>query len=138
MATRNSKDVYWVRPDVLGNQVSLYVESYDLHASKHAFDEVPATEEHIYQTVVAPDHAHRSLLPYMEGESCIFQKFFDKEQQIFLVPVLYEGVSVPNEYEQGGKSGKVLTGYFPRNGRLGGSVGEIFWSKIKEIGGHKK
>ena len=138
MATRKSKDVYWVRPDVLGNQVSLYVETYDFHASKHAFDEVPATEEHIYQTIVDPDHARRSLDSTIGNESCIFQKFFGEEQQIFLVPVLYEGISVPDEYEQGGNLGKVLTGYFPRNGRLGGSVGEIFWSKPKEIGRQKK
>jgi hypothetical protein len=138
MATRKSKDVYWVRQDVLGNQVSLYVETFDFHVTpRHGDDLTPATEEHIYQTIIDPDHARRTLDPAMAGEACIFQKFFDAEQQNFLVPVLYDEIAVLNDYEQGGKQGKVLTGYFPYLGRLSGSIGEIFWSK-DGIGGQKK
>jgi hypothetical protein len=131
----NSKDIYWIRPDVFTNQVSLPVWVWERHASKHAFDKYPATEEHIYQAIVDPDHAHRSLDPEIGNETCIFEKFFEVEQQPFFVPVLYEGVVAPEEYEQGGKNGRVLTGYFPGQQNISRTIGEIFWSKSKPSGG---
>jgi hypothetical protein len=126
-----SKDIYWVRPDVFTNQVSLPVWVWEQHASKHAFDKYPATEEHIFQAIVNPDHAHRNLDPAVENESCIFEKYFEVEQQSFFVPVLYEGVVAPQDYEKGGKSGRVLTGYFPGKQNFSKTIGEIFWSKPK-------
>ena len=84
-----------------------------------------------YQTIIDPDHAHRSLDPSILGEGCIFEKFFESEQQRFLVPVLYEGVAEPEDYERGGKKGRVLTGYFPGRQNNSSTVGEIFWSKPK-------
>jgi hypothetical protein len=132
-----NKDVYWVRQDVLNNRVSFYVETWETHAEKHRWDKTPASQEHVYQAIIDPDHAHRSLDPVIGNESCIFEKFFEIEQQRFFVPVLYEGVLIPGDYDQGGKTGKVLTGYFP--GRLNNSstIGEIFWSnpKFDETGG---
>lgn len=124
-----NKDVYWVRKDVINNHVSFYVETWELHAEKHAWDATPATGEHFYQTVTDPDHLHRSLDPIIGPESCIFAKFFELEQQIFYVPVLYEGVVEPNEYEKGGKKGHVKTGYFQSGIRRSKMIGDIFWSK---------
>jgi hypothetical protein len=132
-----SKDVFWVRPDVLNNQVAFYVPTWEKHASKHAYDKTPATQEHFYQTVVDPDHAHRSLDPIIGNESCIFEKFFESEQQRFFVPVLYEGVVAPGDYDQGGKKGKVLTGYFPGPQNNSRTIGEIFWSKPKADDGEE-
>lgn len=126
---KNKKDIYWVRNDVFKNSVSLPMWVWDQHASKHAFDKYPASEEHIYQTIVDPDHAHRSLDPFVLGDGCIFEKFFEAEQQRFLVPVIYEGVAVPEDYEQGGKKGRVLSGYFPGKQNNSRTVGPIFWSK---------
>ena len=123
----NKNDVRWVRTDVFKNSVSLPVFVWE-HVDKHAFDKIPATEEHIYQTIVAPDHAHRSLDPFVLDEGCVFEKFFEPEQQRFLVPVLYDGIIVPEEYEKGGKKGRVLTGYFPGKQNNSRTVGEIFWS----------
>jgi hypothetical protein len=108
--------------------VSFYVETWDLHAEKHAWDKTPATQEHIYQTIIDPDHAHRSLDDVIGHESCVFEKFFNPEQQIFYVPVLYEGVTAPGDYDQGGKQGKVLTGYFQSGLYPSSTIGEIFWS----------
>jgi hypothetical protein len=105
-----------------------------MHASKHAFDKYPATDEHIYQAIVDPDHAHRSLDPVIADESCIFEKFFEAEKQRFFVPVLYEGVVVPGDYDQGGKKGRVLTGYFPGRPNNSSTIGEIFWSKPESDG----
>ena len=105
---------------------------WDQHASKHAFDKIPATEEHIYQTIVNPDHAHRSLDPFVLGEGCVFEKFFEVEQERFLVPVIYEGVVEPEDYEQGGKKGRVLSGYFPGKQNNSRTIGPIFWSKPKD------
>jgi len=127
----SKKDIYWVRNDVFDNSVSLPMWRWDQHASKHAFDEFPATEDHIYQTIIDPDHAHRSLDPVVLGEGCVFEKFFEAEQQRFLVPVIYDGIIVPEEYELGGKKGRVLTGYFPGRQNNSKTVGPIFWSKIK-------
>jgi hypothetical protein len=124
---KKNKDVYWIRQDVFTNRVSLPVWVWEQHASKHALDKYPATEEHIYQAVVNPDYAHRSLDPDIGGETCIFEKFFEAEP--FFVPVLYEGVVVPGDYEQGGKSGRVLTGYFPGRLNIPRTIGEVFWSK---------
>jgi hypothetical protein len=124
-----SKDIYWVRKDVFNNLVSLPVWVWEQHAEKHAYDKYPASEEHIYQTIVNPDHAHRSLDPYVLGEGCIFEKFFEPEQQRFFVPVLYEEVVVAEDYEQGGKKGRVLTGYFPDKQSNSRTIGDIFWSK---------
>jgi hypothetical protein len=97
---------------------------------KHSFDKFPATEEHVYQTIIDPDHAHRSLDPCVLGEGCVFEKFFEPEQQRFFVPVLYDGIVVPEDYEQGGKKGRVLTGYFPGKQNNSKSIGPIFWSKV--------
>jgi hypothetical protein len=127
VASKN--DVYWVRADVFQNSVSLPVWVWEQHAGKHAYNKYPATEEHIYQTIVDPDYAHRSLDPFVMGEGCVFEKFFGYEQQRFLVPVLYEGVVVPGDYEKGGRKGRVLTGYFPGKLNNSSTVGEIFWSK---------
>ncbi len=124
----NNSDIYWIRLDVFKNDVTLPVWVWDRHASKHSHDKYPATEEHIYQTIVNPDHAHRSLDPAVMGDGCVFEKFFEVEQQRFLVPVLYEGVIVPGDYEKGGKKGRVLTGYFPGKQNNSSTVGEIFWS----------
>jgi hypothetical protein len=129
----NKNDIRWVRPDVFKNSVSLPVFVWE-HVEKHAFDKFPANEEHIYQTIINPDHAHRSLDPFVMGEGCIFEKFFEPEQQRFLVPVIYEGVIVPEEYELGGKKGRVLTGYFPGKSKNSSSVGEIFWSNPALLG----
>jgi len=126
-----SKDIFWTRPDVFKNQVSLPIWVWEQHASKHAFDKYPASEEHIYQAIVNPDHAHRSLDPVIGDESCIFEKFFEVEQQPFFVPVLFDGVVDPGDYEQGGKNGRVLTGYFPGRQNISRMIGEIFWSKPK-------
>jgi len=125
----NKNDIRWMRTDVFKNFVSLPVFVWE-HVQKHAFDKFPATEEHIYQTVIDPDHAHRSLDPYVLGEGCVFEKFFESEQQRFLVPVIYEGITVPEEYEEGGKKGRVWTGYFPGKPNDSSSVGPIFWSKM--------
>ena len=65
----------------------------------------------------------------MLGEGCVFEKFFVAEQQRFLVPVIYAGVDVQEDYEKGGKKGRVLTGYFPGRQNNSKTVGEIFWSK---------
>lgn len=118
-----------MRQDVFANYVSLPRWVWEQHASKHAFDKVPASEEHIYQAVVNPDHARRSLDPDIGSQACIFEKFFENEQQCFLVPVLYEEVVEPLDYENGGKKGRVLTGYFPARQNVSRTVGEIFWSK---------
>lgn len=130
----SKKDIRWVRSDVLKNQVSLPVFVWE-HASKHAYDKTPATEEHIYQTIVDPDHVRRSLDHITSGESCVFEKFFQQEQQRFFVPVLYDGIVVPEEYESGGKKGRVLTGYFPGRTNNSKTVGAIFWSKQKPVDG---
>ncbi len=124
-----SKDIFWVRSDVLDNSVSFYEETWNQHASKHAFDKIPATPEHFYQAIVDPDHAHRSLDPVIGHESCVFEKFFDVEQKSFFVPVVYDGVVSPGDYDQGGKKGRVSTGYFNSGTKLSGSIGPIFWSK---------
>jgi hypothetical protein len=128
----NKKDIYWVRNDVFSNQVSLPVWVWEQHASKHVYDKFPASEEHIYQTIIDPDHAHRSLDPVVLGEGCVFERYFKTEQQTFIVPVLYEDIAVPEEYEQGGKKGRVLTGYFPGSQNLSKTIGPIFWSKKSE------
>jgi hypothetical protein len=122
-----------VRSDVLNNRVTLYAKTWALHASKHTHDKTPATEEHIYQSIVDPDHAHRSLDPVIGPESCVFEKFFEPEQQRFFVPVIYDGVKEPGDYDQGGKRGRVTTGYFSGSQNISGSIGEIFWSKTKQI-----
>ena len=70
-----------------------------------------------------------SVLGDIGDETCIFEKFFEVEQQPFFVPVLYEGMVVPWDYEQGGKQGRVLTGYFPGKQNIPRTIGEIFWSK---------
>lgn len=124
-----SKDVYWVRKDVFQNYVTLPMWVWDHHASKHELDAVPATEEHIFQAIVDPDHAHRSLDPAVLGEGCVFEKYFPGIQFPFFVPVLYENIQEPNEYETGGKQGRVLTGYFETRQRISSSIGPIFWSK---------
>jgi hypothetical protein len=124
----NKNDIRWMRHDAFKNSVSLPVFVWE-HMQKHGFDKYPATEEHILQTVVDPDHAHRSLDPYVLGEGCVFEKFFVAEQQRFLVPVIYAGVDVQEDYEKGGKKGRVLTGYFPGRQNNSKTVGEIFWSK---------
>jgi len=124
----NKNDIRWMRQDVFKNSVSLPVFVWE-HVQKHALDKFPATEEHIYQTVVDPDHAHRSLDPYVLGEGCVFEKFFESEQQRFFVPVIYSEVIVPEEYEKGGKKGRVLTGYFPGKQNNSKSIGQVFWSK---------
>jgi hypothetical protein len=125
-----SKDILWVRKDVLGNSVSFFENTWLIHASKHTFDEVPVTTEHFYQAIVDPDHARRSLDPVIGHESCIFQKFFEVEQKTFFLPVIYDGVSISGDYDQGGKKGRVSTGYF-QFGKMSGSIGDIFWSNPK-------
>ena len=127
----NKKDIRWVRPDVFTNRVALPVWVWDQHASKHTFDLIPSSEEHIYQTIINPDHAHRSLDPVILGEGCIFEKYFESEKARFIVPVLYEDILVPEEYEKGGKRGRVLTGFFPSKQNNSKSIGPIFWSKEK-------
>jgi hypothetical protein len=124
-------DIFWVREDVLKNWVSFYVGTWEQHASKHTYDKHPATQEHFYQAIIDPDHAHRSLDPVIGNESCVFEKYFEDEKQRFFVPVLYEGVIVPGDYDQGGKKGKVLTGYFPDADQVSKMIGPIFWSKPK-------
>ena len=113
------------------NYVTLPVWVWEQHASQHEFDDIPASEEHIYQTVVDPDQAHRNLDPSVIGESCIFVKYFADAQHHFLVPVLYDGINEPDEYEKGGKKGRVLTGYFRSSPCLSSSMGPIFWSKME-------
>ena len=125
-----SKDILWVRKDVINNSVSFYEETWIYHASKHAFDKVPVTQEHFYQAIVNPDHARRSLDPVIGHESCIFEKFFEEEQRSFFLPVIYDGVESPGDYDQGGKKGRVSTGFF-QQGKISGSIGEIFWSNPK-------
>lgn len=124
-----NKDILWVRNDVLNNKVSLYAKTWNLHAEKHTFDKVPATEEHIFRTVTDPDHARRSNDPDVGHETCVFEKHFVDEGQAFIVPVIYDGVEEAGDYDQGGKAGRVTTGYFPDGGRLSKHVGQIFWSK---------
>jgi hypothetical protein len=124
----SNKDIFWVRRDVLDNTVSFYQKTWEQHASKHAFDKTPATEEHFYQSIMNPDHARRSLDPVIGPEACIFEKFFEAEQQRFFMPVIYEGIATPGEYDQGGKKGRVLSGYF-QDGPMSRYIGEIFWSK---------
>jgi hypothetical protein len=124
----NKNDIYWVRQDVLGNSVSFYMKRWEDHASKHAHDKTPTNQEHFYQTIVDPDHARRSLDPVIGTETCIFEKFFEDEGERFLMPVIYDGVTAPGDYDQGGKSGKVLTGYF-QYGPMSRNIGPIFWSK---------
>jgi len=102
---------------------------WDQHASKHTFDKYPASEEHIYQTIVNPDCAYRSLDPFVLGDGCIFEKFFEAEQQRFLVPVIYEGVQVPEDYEHGGRKGRVMTGFFRDKQNNTKTIGPIFWPK---------
>lgn len=125
----NKSDVFWMRQDVLGNFVRFYVRTWEIHAEKHAFDKIPSTPEHIYQAVTDPDFAHRSLDPAIGSESCIFEKFFEPEQQRFFVPVLYEGVDASGDYDQGGKNGKVLSGFFLEGMKPSRMIGEVFWSK---------
>jgi hypothetical protein len=127
----SNNDIFWVRQDVLHNTVSFYVKTWEQHASKHTSDKIPATEEHFYQAIVDPDYARRSLDPEIGYESCIFEKFFETEQQRFFVPVLYDEVKVAGDYDHGGKRGKVLTGYFPSGPNMSRFIGEIFWSKVK-------
>lgn len=124
----SNKDILWVRKEALQNSVSFYVKTWEQHASKHAFDLIPTSQEHFYQTIIDPDHARRSLDPIIGNEACIFEKFFEAEQQRFFMPVLYDGVVVPGDYDKGGKKGKVLSGYF-QNGPMSGHIGEIFWSR---------
>ena len=126
---KKNKDVYWVRKDVFQNSVTLPMWVWDQHASKHEFDEVPATEEHIFQAIIDPDHARRSFDPVVGGEGCVFEKYFPNIDFPLFVPVLYEDVQEPNEYELGGKQGRVLTGYFETRQRISSSIGPIFWSK---------
>jgi len=124
----DKNDIYWLRQDVLGNAVMFYMRTWEIHAEKHAFDKIPSNPEHFYQTITDPDHARRSLDPIIGPEACVFEKYFEGEQQRFFMPVLYEAVAVPGDYDQGGKKGKVLTGYF-ENGPMSQHIGEIFWSK---------
>ena len=128
MSNKNN-DIFWVRKDPFGNAVSLHVARWEQHISKHEFDKYPVTEEHIYQAIIDPDQARRSLDPIIANEACIFEKFFQAEQQLLLVPVLYEEVIAPYEYEEGGKKGKVLTAYFPDQRGLSSTVGPVFWTK---------
>jgi len=123
-----------MRQDVLLNDVSFYVKTWEFHASKHAFDKTPATEEHFYQAIVDPDHARRSLDPVIGHETCIFEKYFEPEAKRFFVPVIYDGVETPGDYDQGGKEGHITTGYF-ENGPLSRYIGAIFWSKQTGVGG---
>ena len=128
----SNKDILWVRKDVLENSASFYVKTWEMHASKHVFDSIPTTQEHFYQTIMDPDYARRSLDPIIGNEACVFEKYFEDEQQSFLMPVLYEGVIVPRDYDQGGKKGKVLSGYF-QNGPMSKHIGEIFWSNPRLV-----
>jgi phosphoketolase len=121
-------DIFWVRQEVLANTVTFYVKTWELHASKHATDVTPATPDHFYYTVTDPDHLRRSLDPAIGHEACIFERYFEPEQKRFFVPVLYDGVVTRLDYEEGGKKGRVMTGYF-ENGPLSRYIGEIFWSK---------
>lgn len=132
-----NKDVFWLRADVLKNQVSFYVETWENHASKHASDKVPSSPEHIYQTVVAPDVAHRSLDPVIGGEVCLFVKRFEIEQLRFIVPVIYDGVEEAGDYDQGGKKGRVQSGWFLQNNKPSNMVGEIIWTKQDGLLGGK-
>jgi len=125
----SNKNIYWVRNDVLNNSVSLYAKTMDIHASKHANDEVPTTEEHIFQTVTNPDHARRSLDPVVGSETCVFTKHFEAEGFPVVVPVIYDDLVKAEEYEHGGKTGRVTTGYFETRGYFSKFIGEIFWSK---------
>jgi phosphoketolase len=127
-------DIFWVRQEVLANTVSFYMKTWEIHASKHALDATPATPDHFYHTVTDPDHLRRSLDPEIGHEACIFEKYFAPEQKRFFVPVIYEEVVVPLDYEQGGKKGRVMTGYF-ESGPMSRHIGEIFWSKPGLIGG---
>lgn len=125
----SNKDILWVRNDVFGNKVSLYVKTMNSHISKHEFDKYPTTEEHVYQALTNPDTARRSLDPVVGHESCIFEKFFPIEGQRFFTTAIYDDVADPKDYEKGGKLGRISTSYFP--GREGNSrhIGEIFWAK---------
>lgn len=126
----NKNDILWMRQDVLGNLVSFYEKTWELHASKHAFDQTPTTQEHFFQAIVDPDYARRSLDPVIGNEACIFEKFFEAEQKRFFLPVIYDGVEAPHDYDKGKKKGRVMTGYF-QNGPTSANIGEIFWSKSK-------
>jgi phosphoketolase len=130
----NKNDIYWVRQEVLANTVSFYMKTWEMHAEKHAFDRTPATQDHFYYAVTDPDHLRRSLDPEIGHEACIFEKFFEPEQKRFFVPVIYEEVVAPLDYEKGGKKGRVMTGYF-ENGPLSKYIGEIFWSNPRLLGG---
>jgi hypothetical protein len=123
------KDILWVKPDVFGNQVSLYVAKMENHIQKHAYDKYPTTEEHVFQAVTNPDAARRSLDPVIGEETCIFEKFFSSEQQRFFATVIYDGMREPLDYEDGKKTGYVTTAYFP--GRINNSrnIGEVFWTR---------
>ncbi|MGO9326430.1 MAG: hypothetical protein ACLP07_17885 [Terracidiphilus sp.] len=126
-----NRDVYWYRPDVIGNWVSFYEETWLLHAEKHAWDKIPADPEHFYKTVTDPDYLRRSLDEFIGPESCVFEKFFETEQQRFFVPVQYEDVTTPGGYDQGGKKGRVMTGFFQSGLTISSSIGEIFWTNPK-------
>lgn len=124
----SKKGINWVHQDVFSNSVSFYAKTWEGHASKHAFDKTPTTEDHFLQTILDPDHARTSLDPAIGHESCIFEKFFEAQQQRFFMPVIYDGVVNPGDYDQGGKSGRVMTGYF-QYGKMSGHIGPIIWSK---------
>lgn len=133
-----SNDIFWVRPDVFNNQVTLPVWVWNQHASKHEFDVYPASEEHMYQSIIDPDAAHRNLDPASVYESCIFVKTFSDVPVPFIVPVLYDEIQEPNEYEKGREKGRVLTGYFRMSQGIGGSFGPMFWSKQLSNDGDSK
>jgi hypothetical protein len=120
---------------VLGNHVSFYEETWFFHAEKHAWDKIPATQEHFYQTFSDPDYLHRSEDEFIGPESCIFEKFFEAEQQKFYLPVQYEGVVLPGDYDQGGRKGRVKTGYFQSGLRPSSTIGEIFWTNPRMLKG---
>ncbi|MEO6802034.1 MAG: hypothetical protein ABI197_02180 [Granulicella sp.] len=125
----NSKDILWVRNDVFGNQVSLYVKTMDGHISKHQFDKYRTTEEHIFQALTQPDAARRSLDPAIGEESCVFEKFFPAEGQRFFTTAIYDDVVTPADIEAGGKRGRITTSYFPGRPNNSRMIGEIFWTK---------
>jgi len=126
----NKNDIFWIRQDVLGNTVSFFMKTWEIHAEKHAWDKTPTSTDHFYETIMNPDHARRSLHPVVGHETCIFEKFFEAEQQRFFMPVLYDGVIVSGDYDQGGKPGKVSTGFF-EYGQMSKNIGPIFWSKTE-------
>jgi hypothetical protein len=119
----------WVRSDPFDNKVSLYEKTMAGHISKHEMDKFPTTEEHIYQGVTDPDHARRSLDPVVGHETCVFEKMFQSIGQRFFASVIYDGVANPGDYDEGGKTGHVTTGYFPGKPTNSRYIGEIFWSK---------